>query len=125
MQNRLNDIIHIQGIETTSIIGIYPHEKTNKQPVIIDIKIYTDFTFAAKTEDINNTCDYANITKFVIEYLNCNKFNLIETMAENLADILINEFHIKKINLKISKPMALQDIAKGALVSINISRSKL
>jgi len=123
MQNQLNDIIHIQGIETTSIIGVYPHEKINKQPVIVDLKIYTNIKLAAKSENIEDTCDYANITKFIMSYLNNNNFNLIETMAENLADILQKEFHLNKLDLKISKPMALQDIAKGALVSVNISRN--
>jgi len=125
MQNQSKDIIHIRSIETTSIIGIYPHEKINKQPVIVDLNIYTDIKPAALSEDIKDTCDYANITKFIVTYLNTNKFNLIETLAENLADMLLKKFYLHKIDLKISKPMALQDIVKGSLVSVSISREAL
>lgn len=123
MQNQLDDIIHLQSIETNTTIGIYPHEKTSKQPVIIDLKIYTDIKKASISENIYDTCDYANLTKFIVNYLNNSKFNLIETLAETLAEILLKEFKLKKIDLKISKPLALQDICPGALVSINISRT--
>lgn len=122
MKHELNDIIHLQSIETTTIIGIYPHEKLVKQPVIIDLKIYTDIRPSAKSENIQDTCDYANLTHFIIAYLEHNKFNLIETLAETLANVIMQEFNIKKLKLKISKPMALQDIAKGSLVSVTISR---
>ena len=122
MQNQVNDIIHIQNLETITKIGIYPHEKTINQPVIMDFKIYTDVKFAAITDCINNTCDYASLSKFIINYVSSNQFNLLETLAENLCNILLKEFNIQQLDLRISKPLALQEISKGALVSIEISR---
>ena len=122
MQKQVNDIIHIQDLETTTLIGIYPHEKITKQPLIISLKIYTDIKLAAKTDNINHTIDYAKISKFILNYINSNHFNLLETLAENICDVLIKEFHISKIDLEIKKPLALKDISKKSVVSLKISR---
>jgi len=109
--------IEIKNIKTETIIGVYEHEKTQKQPLFIDVTISYNSDKAAKTDDINYALDYFEITKSIIEYTEKSRFNLLETLAEELLNIIIANKRVKKSSITIRKPNALKSFADYSSVT--------
>ena len=63
---------------------------------------------AAKADAIEATTDYKSITKGIISFVENNKFELVETFAEKIAEMVIKDFNIDEIRLRVSKPGALR-----------------
>jgi len=114
------DQVFIEGLTVNSIIGVYDYERTAAQPLVIDIFADYDTSTAANTDDLSYALDYAKISDVIKQFAKDNSFNLVETFANKLADILIAKFNLTKISLKIGKPNA-NPCAK--LVGVQITRS--
>ena len=87
---------------------IYDWEKKIKQDVSISYEIPHDNVKAAKADAIEATTDYKSITKGIISFVENNKFELVETFAEKIAEMVIKDFNIDEIRLRVSKPGALR-----------------
>jgi len=103
--------IEIKNIKTEAIIGVYEHEKTNKQPLFIDIQISYDSGKAAQTDNIEYALDYFELTNSIINFVENSSFNLLETLAEKLLDLILLDQRIKKSSITIRKPNALENLA--------------
>ena len=101
------DIVYIRELEIETIIGIYDWEREQKQTVSIDLEMGTDIALAASSEDIGNTLDYKAVAKRLIEFIEGSEFFLVETMAENIAQIVIEEFSVPWLKLRLGKPGAV------------------
>lgn len=113
------DIIFIESLEFDCIIGILEHERTTAQPLSIDLKMHHDIRPAARSGQLDQSLDYAAISKWIIEFCIAQQAELIETLAQNLADALFNEFQISKIDLTIRKPNA---VPEARAVGVHITR---
>jgi len=111
------DKVFIDGLEIETIIGIFDWEREIKQVVRIDLQMAWDNKPAAQSEDINNALNYKAVCDRLIEFIAGSEFLLVETMAENIADILMTEFHVPWLQLKLTKPTAIPQ-AKGVGVMI-------
>lgn len=114
------DKIFIQGLKTDAVIGIYDWEKQIRQTLVLDLELATDIRKAASSDRIEDTLNYKSISKQLVEYIRSNRFELVETLAEHLAKLLVEEFPISEVWLKLHKPGALSDAED---VGIIISRS--
>jgi len=114
------DKILIQGLEVLCIIGTLPGERKKKQKVVIDLEFPAPVTKAATRDDLRDALNYKKIAEAITEFVSKNRFYLIETLAERLARILLREFKLKKIFLRVSKPDAVRN-AKN--VGVEIRRS--
>ncbi len=101
------DNIHIQGIEAEVHIGVSPQERAFPQPLKLSLTLGTSFTAAVLWDDLTKTIDYAEISKFVIHFIETSHFNLLETLAEKLSESLFLTFSIETLKLVIDKPKAL------------------
>ena len=110
------DIIFIHGLKLQTIIGCLPWEKEAPQTVIIDVDMVTDCLPAAKSDDIKHSVDYAQVTECIREYLNKKQHQLVETLAENLAQLLLKQFFIHQVTIKINKPAAIPDATAVGVV---------
>ena len=110
------DRILIEGLEVETCIGVYDWERTIQQRLVFDLDIQTDIRAAAVSDDLANTLDYKALSDRVIEYVSATSFELIEALAENLAELLIDEFDLSWLVLKISKPGAVPQARNVALV---------
>ena len=115
----MKDIIYIKDLRVKTIIGIFDWERETKQEVSIDIEFPFDCKKAAASDSIEDTIDYKTIAKGVIKFVEESSYQLQETLAENIASLLRDEYGIKSVKLRVSKPGALRG-AKD--VGINISR---
>ena len=102
------DKIYVEDLRVNATIGIFDWEKKIKQDVSISYEIPHDNVKAAKADAIEATTDYKSITKGIISFVENNKFELVETFAEKIAELVIKDFNIDEIRLRVSKPGALR-----------------
>lgn len=105
------DIVFINGLTISTVIGVFDWEKTIKQTLIFDMQLGCDITPAASDDDLNKTLDYAAISLAVDQFCQQNTVELIETLAERLAAFLMKEFTICWVRLTINKPDAVENAA--------------
>ena len=102
------DKIYVEDLRVKATIGIFDWEKKIKQEVSISYEIPHDNKKAAAADVIEATTDYKSITKAIIAFIENNKFELVETFAERIAEMVIKDFNIAEIRLRVSKPGALR-----------------
>ncbi|MBF0281128.1 MAG: dihydroneopterin aldolase [Zetaproteobacteria bacterium] len=111
------DKVHIEGLEIRTVIGIYDWEREIRQTVRLDLEMAWDIRKAAESDCINDTLDYKAVSKRLIEYVEQSSFGLIESLAEACANIVLHEFHVSQLRLKMSKPGAVRG-SENVAVSI-------
>ncbi len=102
------DKVFIDGLEIETIIGIYDWEREVKQIVRIDLEMAWDNRPAAASENIEKALNYKEVSKRLIQFIGDSEFLLVETMAEAIAEILMDEFHVPWLSLRLSKPGAVR-----------------
>ena len=102
------DIIYLTDLKTETIIGIYDWERETKQIISLDLEMATDIRKAAEYDHIDYTLNYKNVAKRLLQFIESSSFQLIETMAEQITQIIINEFDVPWVRLKLSKPGAIR-----------------
>jgi dihydroneopterin aldolase len=115
------DKIIIRQLQIDALIGIHDWEKQNRQPVIIDFDLFFDCTDAAASDDIKDALDYFVICEEVTRFVKSSRFELIERLAEELAQLILAKFPCDEIKLTLLKPNA---VANAQSVGIEISRSQ-
>ena len=113
---KMEDIIYIKDLRIKTIIGIFDWERKVKQEVSIDMEFPFDCKKAAATDTIEVTFDYKAITKGVIKFVEDSSFQLQETLAESIASLVKNEYGVKSIKLRVSKPGALRGAKDVGLI---------
>lgn len=101
------DIVYIEGLKVETVIGIYDWEREIRQTVCLDIQMATDIQQAAATEDIDSTLNYKSVSDCLISFIETSEFLLVETMAEEITQIVMNEFGVRWLKLKLGKPGAV------------------
>ena len=115
------DIVFIEALEIECVIGIYDWERTITQKVVLDIEMAFDNRAPAASDDIALTLNYKDVSKRLIDYVGQSGFGLVETLAERCAEIILSEFNVSQVRLKLSKPGAV----RGArAVGVIIERSR-
>ncbi len=102
------DKIFIHALKTEAIIGIFDWERQVKQTVIMDIEISADITKAAVSDSIDDTLNYKRIAKRVLTFVEESRFHLVETLAEHIAMLVLEEFGVAWVSLSLSKPGAIR-----------------
>ena len=106
--NRMQDLIYIKDLRLQTIIGIFGWEREVRQEVSIDLEMTFDCKRAAKTDAIKDAIDYKKITKGIIKFVEESEFQLQETLAEGIADLVKNQYKVDSLKLRVSKPGALR-----------------
>lgn len=114
------DKIFLTALEIQTIIGIFDWERTTKQTVRIDLEMATDVAKAAATDHIDDALDYKAISKRLIGFVEASSFQLVETLAERIAEIVIGEFGVPWVKVVLHKPGAIRGSKD---VGITIERS--
>ena len=103
------DIVFISELRVETIIGIYDWERTQKQLVTIDVEMAADIAKAAKSDHIDDALNYKSISKRVEQFTADSSFQLVETLAERLAELIRTEFNDSWVRLTLHKPGALSN----------------
>tara|TARA_B100000959_G_C14608029_1_gene470862 strand:- start:261 stop:617 length:357 start_codon:yes stop_codon:yes gene_type:complete len=115
------DIIFLKDLKIETVVGIYDWERKIKQTVILDLEMATDVKKAASTDKIEDALDYKAVAKRLISFVSDSEFELVETLAERIAEIILMEFGVPWVRLSLNKIGAI----RGARdVGVVIERSK-
>mgnify|MGYP001822696797 CR=1 FL=1 len=104
----LMDIIFLSDLRIETVIGIFDWERKIKQTVIFDLEMGADIKKAASTDHIDDTLDYKAVAKRVIQFVEASEFQLVETLAEKVAQLVLDEFSVPWIRLKLNKSGAIR-----------------
>jgi dihydroneopterin aldolase len=101
------DILYIRNLKVDAVVGIFSWEKRIRQPLHLDLEIAIDIRKAAATDDIQYALDYKTVSTRLTQFISQSEWHLIETLAEKIAALLMSEFGVTWLRLKLSKPAAL------------------
>lgn len=102
------DLIYIRDLKIDCIIGVYEWERRVQQTVILDLDLGADIRRAAQSDSIDDTVNYKAVSKRLSEYIGGSQFQLVETLAERVADILLSEFQLPWVRVRVNKKGALR-----------------
>ena len=97
------DIIFLRDLKIETVVGIYDWERQIKQTVILDLEMATNVSKAAASDKIEDALNYKAIAKRLISFVGDSEFELIETLAENIANIILAEFNVTWLRLSLNK----------------------
>jgi len=115
------DIVFIRALRIDTVIGIYDWERQIRQTVVLDLEMGADIARAAATDHIDDTLNYKAVSKRLIQFVSESRFQLVETLAEECARIVREEFGVPWVRLTVNKKGAVRG-ADG--VGIVIERGK-
>jgi dihydroneopterin aldolase len=117
------DIVYLNDLRVDAIIGVYDWERRTRQTLILDIEMGTDIKNAAQTDSIEDTLDYKAVAKRLFAYIGESEFNLVETLAERVAGIIIDEFGVAWCRIKLNKKGAVRGVRDVGVIIERGSRT--
>lgn len=108
------DTIFIQQLHTQAVIGVYDFEKVAPQSLIFDLEMGVDIERSMRSDDLNDTVDYAAVAAFIRAWLQQHQFELLEAMMSALFQALWAEFlAIQTLKIRVYKPQAVEQAVVG------------
>jgi len=102
------DIIFLNGLTTECIIGIWDWERRVKQKVVIDLEMAADVRKAARSDAIEDTLDYKKVSKRLLQFVGESDYQLVETLTERIAQIVVSEFDVPWVRVRLNKQGAIR-----------------
>jgi 7,8-dihydroneopterin aldolase/epimerase/oxygenase len=118
------DRIFLRGLNVDCIIGFIEWERRVRQTVVIDLEMPVDCRRAALSDDVADTLDYKKVAKRVIAFVAASQFNLVESLVERTALLVLEEFGVEWVRLSINKPGAIRG-SRDVGVTIERTRADL
>jgi len=118
------DTIFIHALKSEAIIGIYDWERQVRQTVLLDLELSADIRKAAWTDSIDDTLNYKRVAKRVLAFIEASQFHLVETLAEHIAMLVLEEFAVGWVRITLSKPGAVRS-SKDVGVALERDRAAL
>ena len=115
------DSIQLRGLRVETVIGVHAWERKLPRPLLIDLELATDIARAAKSDSIADALDYQAVADTVQGFVGASQFALVETLAEQLAAKLQNDFKVSWLRMTVHKPGA---VSAAQDVSISIERGR-
>ena len=100
--------MYIHELEIETVIGIYDWERKQKQIVSIDLEMATDIRSSPEIDSIERALDYKAIAKRLIDFVEGSEFFLVETLAEQISHLVLSEFDVPWLKLRLGKPGAVR-----------------
>lgn len=110
------DKIYLNGLKCECTIGVWAWEKAITQTLFLDIELATDVAKAAMNDDLNDALDYQAVTERVQTYTKESSFELIETLIERLAALILDEFETTWVRIKLDKGQAVKGVKNVGLI---------
>src|SRR3989338_10448768 len=114
------DTLTIRGLAVMCRLGVLESEQANPQEIRVDLELVIDASKAAQRDDVNDAVDYARLVTIVKTLVEGHAYRLMETMAEDIATLILREFSTPEVEVKVTK-RALPGI-ESATVEITRNR---
>jgi len=118
------DIIFLRGLQIETIVGIFDWERVTRRPVVLDLEMATDNRKAAASDSIEDALDYAEVSRRIIAFVEGSSFFLVETLAERICEIIIQEFNVSWVRLSLNKKGAIQGASDVGVIIERGSKSQ-
>ncbi len=115
------DKIFLTSLSTEAVIGIFDWERKVRQRIEIDLEMSLDLAAAAQSDSIDDTLNYKSVAKRVLAFVEESRFQLVETLAERIAGLMLAEFAVSKVRVTVHKPGAIRNSRD---VGVIIERSR-
>jgi 7,8-dihydroneopterin aldolase/epimerase/oxygenase len=102
------DKIYITGLAVDCVVGVWEWERQVTQTIVLDIEMAADIRRAAASDHIDDTVDYKQVSKRLQSFVAESKFQLVETLTERIAEIIVREFGVSWVMVKLNKQGALR-----------------
>lgn len=110
------DIVFIEQLVVITTIGVYRWEQGIQQKLVLDLEIGWSHHGAAASDDVNQCLDYAKVSAAVIAHVQSKRFALVETVAEDVANLVLQRFHSPWVRVRVSKPGAIPQARQVGVV---------
>lgn len=115
------DTIFLRDLRIDTVIGIWDWERKIRQTVSIDLEMGADIARAAVSDAIGDTLNYKAVAKRVQQFVGDSAFQLVETLAEKIAAVILDEFDVPWVRVRVNKPGAIRGASD---VGVSIRRSR-
>jgi dihydroneopterin aldolase len=105
----MTDKIFLTALKTECIVGIWDWERKVKQTVVVDLEMASDIRKAALSDHIDDTVDYKKVSKRLLTFISESQYQLVETLTENIARIVITEFDVAWVRVRLNKQGAIRN----------------
>jgi len=102
------DIIFLHNLKIDTVIGIYDWERRTKQTIVVDLDMAADIRKAAASDHIDDTLNYKGVAKRLIKFVGESQYQLVETLAEKVAEVVLTEFEVPWVKVRINKQGAVR-----------------
>ena len=102
------DVIFLSGLTVDFIVGIWDWERKVRQKIVLDLEMEADVRKAAASDAIDDTLDYKKVSKRLLAYVGESQFQLVETLAERVAEIVVTEFGVPWVRVRLNKQGAIR-----------------
>src|SRR5215467_2163308 len=103
------DRIFLHGLTAECIIGFIDWERRVRQTVVVDLEMPVDCRRAALSDEVADTLDYKKVAKRALEFISASEFKLVETLAQRLACVILEEFGVDWVRISLNKPGAIRN----------------
>jgi len=115
------DIIFLYGLEANCVVGVWEWEKQITQKIIVDLEVLADIEKSAASDELKDTLNYKSMAEKVIEMLETTHYQLIETMAEEVAKLILKDYSTTWVKVRINKGGAVKHVKN---VGVQIERGE-
>lgn len=119
----MTDRLAITGVEVFAHHGVFEHERRDGQRFVIDLVLGVDTSAAAAGDDLKDAVDYGKVVSDVVASATSEPVDLIETLAQRLADVVLRDARVEWVEMTVHKPHAPIE-ATFEDVALTITRSR-
>lgn len=103
------DIIFVRGLQAEVVLGIWEWERQVRQRVVVDLEMEADVSRAAAADGIEATINYKEVAERVGAFAEASRCRLVETLAEQIARLVVTDFSVPRVRVQVSKPQAIRE----------------
>lgn len=117
----MTDTVIIEGLKVAATIGVYEWEQQIRQQLVIDLSMAWDCAAAGVSDGIADALDYAAVSEAVTALVSREPRQLIERVAAEICDLIITQFGVSQVTVKVAKPGA---VANAETVAVKLTRQR-
>jgi FolB domain-containing protein len=102
------DKIFIEDLMVRGIIGVSDRERAQPQDIVINAVLFSDISKGGKSDNINDCVNYRTVAKAIIRHIHEVSRYTVEALAEDIAEICLNNSQVKQTTVRVEKPGAVR-----------------
>ena len=110
------DRIYLRDIELKAVIGVYAWEQQIEQKLILSLELSADLAVPARDDNLLAGIDYGAVLKRVQELVATTRVQLLETLAERIAQLILSEFAVSAVRVDLAKHFIFPQVPRVGVV---------